>query len=150
MKEWNKDFHNISIRYEDKIVRIKSDNALIEFLELPSNGSFLLSQHILKTYEQNFNKALEINHHSLAIEIIAHVFVDTILDHMSDLSNSISHNKLKSVVNALESIRRHTKIIDCGEASIDNNRHIWDLLEPFHTIIYGIAELTTKSENHIT
>ncbi|MGB8455042.1 MAG: hypothetical protein WCD89_22275 [Anaerocolumna sp.] len=150
MKEWNNDFYNISILYEDKIVRIKSDKALLEFLELPSNGSYLLSRHILKTYEQIFNKPLKINHHSLAIEIIAHVFADAILVNMSDISNSISHDKLKSVANTLGSIRQHTKIIDCGESSVDNNRHVWDILEPFHLIIYGIAELTNKkNENNI-
>ncbi len=140
MEEWNKDFHNISILYDDKVVKIKSDDALIQFLQLPSNGSYLLSQHIIKNYEGMFHKPLKIKVHSLAIEIIAHVFVDNILMNISDLSNSISHDKLKPVMKTLESIRRHTKIIDCGEASLDTNRYVWDSLEPFHTIIYGIAE----------
>lgn len=149
MEEWNRDFQNISVLYEDKIVRIKSDDALVDFLELPSNGSFLLSQHILKNYERLYHKPLKIKIHSLAIEIIAHVFADSLLLNLRELSDSLSHDKLKPVAEALESVRRHTEVIDCGEASVDGNRHIWDILEPFHGIIYGIAGLTAKDgESH--
>ncbi len=150
MEEWNKGFNNISIQYDEGVVRIKADDALIKFLELPSHGSYLLSQHILKTYEKKFNKTIKISIHSLAIEIIAHVFVDTILENISDFSDSISHEKLKPVIDTLEHLREHTRVIDCGESSLDNNRFIWDSLVPFHTIIYGIAEMaSTKDENHI-
>ncbi len=144
MEEWNRDFYGISIRYEDKIVRIKSDEALTDFLESPNKGSFVLAEYILIQYEEIYHKPLKINLHSLAIEIIAHVFVDTILENMSELSDSISHDIFKPVTAALESIRKHTQVIDCGEASVDNNRHVWDALEPFHGIIYGIAGLTGK------
>ncbi|WMJ88271.1 hypothetical protein [Anaerocolumna sp. MB42-C2] len=150
MEMWNKDFSNISIQYEDSVVRIKADDMLMNFLELPSHGSYFLSQHILNTYETIFEKPLKISNHSLAIEIIAHVFVDTILENISDFSDSISHDKLKPVIDTLEHLREHTKIIDCGESSVDNNRFIWDSLVPFHTIIYGMAEMaTTKDGNRI-
>lgn len=150
MSDWNKDFHNISILYEDKVVRIKSDRTLIDYLEMSSDRSLLLSQHILKEYEALFQKKLKMCEHSLAIEIIAHVFADTILENISELSDAISHDLLRPVVKVLESIREHTKVIDCGEALVDNNRHVWDVLVPFHGLIYGIAGLTVKEkEDHI-
>ena len=148
MMDWNREYHDISVKYEDKIVRIKSDDFLREYLEQLHGGALLLAEHILKTYEGLFCKPLKINHHSLAIEIIAHVFVDNILENMSEFSNFISHDKLKPVVNALEAFRKHTKVIDCGEASVDNNRHVWDVMEPIHGFIYGLANLSTDNENH--
>lgn len=147
MENWNRDFHNISIIYEDKMVRIKSDEALNKFL-LSSQGPNALAEHILKNYETIFHKNLKIHIHSLAVEVIAHVFIDTLSKDIGIISDKISHDKLELVQNVLESIRKHTRIIDCGESSVDNNRFVWDMLEPFHSVLYGIVGLAACSIDH--
>lgn len=147
MEQWSRDFYGISIKYEDKVVRIKTDDALLNYLEMPAKSSYILAQHILEKYEEIYHKPLKIKPHSLAIEIIAHVFVDTLLENASKLSESLSHDLLKPLTGALNSLQKHTQVIDCGEASVDNNRLIWDALEPFYSIIYSISGQTKKQEN---
>lgn len=147
MRKWTKEFHNISIRYEDRIVRIKSDSALTHFL-LSSKGPNALAEHILESYERIYHKSLQIHIHSLAVEIIAHVFIDTISKDISILSSNISKDKLEFIQGVLESIREHTRIIDCGELSVDSNRFVWDILEPFHSILYGIVGIAACSHEN--
>ncbi|MFU0827533.1 MAG: BTB domain-containing protein [Lachnoclostridium sp.] len=146
MEQWNRDFHDVSILFEEKIVRIKADKALKDYLETSSHSCHALASHILKKYEEIFHKPLKIRPHSLAIEIIAHVFADTLLNNLTNLNETLARDLLKPMTNVLKSIRSHTQIIDCGESDIDGNRLVWDALEPFCGIICGIAGLTEKKQ----
>ncbi|BCJ95049.1 hypothetical protein acsn021_26180 [Anaerocolumna cellulosilytica] len=139
MDNFTGEYNNIGIQYEDRVVRIKADQALYQFLLEPSCGSYLLAKHILKEYRRRFHKPLQISVHSLAIEIIAHVFVDKLSVKVSGFLDKVKTDLRKPVIAAVNSIHRHTEIIDCGEEAIDNNRFIWDSLEPFHAMIYALA-----------
>lgn len=57
-----------------------------------------------------------------------------ILDSKIKLPNPVK----EKLVKLLTEVCRHTDVIDCGEKPADTNRVLWDALEPFHEIIYGI------------
>ena len=129
-------FESITIQYENKIVRITCDSALMNYLELPGNGSVPLAEHILKTYEHYFHKPLLISLHSLAIEILGHVYADKFASCCSDLAIHLSNEQSNCLKKMADKLLERTSIIDCGEKSVDNNRFIWDFLEPLHSFIY--------------
>lgn len=129
-------FESISIRYENKIVRITCNEALTNYLKLPGNGSIPLAEHILKTYESYFHKPLEITLHSLAVEILGHVYADKFGASLNHISEHFSGEQMNLLHNLAEKLLERTSVIDCGEKSVDNNRFVWDFLEPFHSLIY--------------
>ncbi len=133
MCEWKKEYHNISVAYEEKIVRIKNNSALTDFLDDPkTKGSLMLADHILKTYSQMFGYPLKISRDSLAIEILGHVY----LDHFADLAKMLKSSPLKAL---LQEMKSRTEVIDCGERSVDSNRYVWDDLEPYKKTIYALC-----------
>ena len=136
MPEWNTEFHKISVRADDKFARIKADKALKNYLMIPGNGSLKLADFILNYYDETMKKSLEIKRHSLAIEILAHTYADTFAKAISLLCKNSQNSVFQKALKAMKEIEGHTEIIDCGERSVDSNRHVWDSLEPFHTLIY--------------
>lgn len=138
MKEWDAGFHGISVGYKEKSVHIKTDEMLLSFLAQPEIGSLALSAYILERYQAIFGKLLEISQDSLAIEILAHVFVDKFSNAIYKLINneSIDAENQPAPLRLLEKVRGRTDVIDCGEASVDNNRVVWDALVPFRGLIY--------------
>lgn len=129
-------FESIPIKYEHNIVRITCNDALINYLELPGNGSVPLAEHILTTYESHFHKPLEISLHSLAVEILGHVYADKFGSCLNHFSEHLSGEQTNQLHKLAEKLLERTAIIDCGERSVDNNRFVWDFLEPFHSLIY--------------
>lgn len=129
-------FEQITVRYEDKIVRVTCDDALMDYLELPGNGSVPLAEHILKSYEGYFHKPLEISLHSLAVEILGHVYADKFGSSLSELSRHLSSEQTSHLKALADKLLERTAVIDCGERSVDGNRFVWDFLEPFHSLIY--------------
>lgn len=113
---WNIEFHEISIFIKDKLIQVKNDDKLVKFLLQPGNGSLELAKHLRKLYKEQLAKDIKITEKSLAIEILGHVFTEQVCD-------ALSHIPLKEVKYFFESIKEHTSIIDCGEKSIDHNRH---------------------------
>lgn len=134
--EWNTDFHNVSIGFVDRSAKIKTDKHLLDFLALPGTGSVELAKHILKEYKTAMKKPLDISVDSLAIEILAHAYIDQMSDALLKISGGSQGGVIKKAADALEEIRKHTDIIDCGEEAVDDNRHIWDSLVPYHKLIY--------------
>lgn len=122
MYDWNTKFHGIGIVCEDKCVRVRNDQTLVDFLNDPkTKGSLLIAEYARDLYEEQFGKPLGITQDSLAIEILGHVFVDKL---------AAAHEQLKIRVadSFLDMIRLRMEVIDCGEADIDNNRRVWDAL----------------------
>ena len=140
LSRWHTCFEGISIKCEDKIVRIKCSGQLKSYLAEPGNGSRKLADYILKYYEISLGKKLNIGLHSLAIEILAHVYAHTFCLAMEKLKGTIPSSLYSEVHQILDGLRRHAEIIDCGERDGDSNRFIWDGLEPFHTIIYSLLK----------
>lgn len=136
MNEWITDFHNISVQYIDKIVRVKSDAPLEAYLAEPGNGSLELADHILSQYEALLQKPLDIGRHSLAIEILGHVFVENFAEVIESVAENIGPDLLEPIIRLMEKVQDRTEVIDCGEASVDGNRFVWDALSPFHSLIY--------------
>lgn len=44
--DWSNDFNGISICYDDRVVRIKTDRYLLDFLGRPGNGALELSAYM--------------------------------------------------------------------------------------------------------
>lgn len=123
MAEWNTAFHGISVSCTDRLVRIKNDRALLEFLKDPeTRGALLVSEYVHSLYRKELGKELNISVDSLAIEILGHVYADRFSGMMKKL-------RVKRISEAMEIIQKHTEIIDCGEQEIDSNRFVWDDLE---------------------
>lgn len=138
MLHWDKNFHDISISYDEKMIHIKTDVNLLNFLALPKNGSLQIADYILNKYQIIYGKTLEITRDSLAIEILAHAYIDIFSSALIALGQTTKHPTIRKAIKMLDTIQSKTEIIDCGELSVDNNRHIWDSLVPYHTAIFAI------------
>lgn len=120
-EEWSTGFHNISIHYIDKLIQIKTDKALMEFLAQPENGSFELADHIKRTYSSIYGKELQISRDSLSIEILIHAYLDVFLRFFEKLQK-VNSTIIKKVVAYMKEIESYTEIIDSGEASLCRHR----------------------------
>lgn len=135
MTEWNTNFHGIAIRCSKKLVQIKNNKELQDYLDDPkSTGSVEISKYAHQLYEKEMGVPLKITTDSLAIEILAHVDLDTFAHILEKL-------KIKSWTSLSKNIEKHTDIIDCGEEDIDSNRAVWDELERKHSkkLIYFLS-----------
>lgn len=128
----------ITITYSPGIVRITCDSALKNYLEEPGNGALSLSSFILEEYKKRQHSELKISKDSLAIEILAHTFVDSFSEAVSVIGNLLPPALAKAVLKLMEQVHVHTETIDCGESGVDNNRWIWDGLAVFKKIIYTV------------
>ena len=130
----------IKVTYKDKTVHVYCDEVMRKFLHERENGSLELAEYILKEYQCRMGKPLAIRRDSLAIEIIAHVYADNIAEYLQDLPEEHSNILCETIGKLGGKARVHTQTIDCGERSEDNNRFIWDGLEPFKDLICGIEK----------
>ena len=133
-----KNVENVKIKYCPGLVQITCDIALKEYLDKKGNGALKLGSHILRVYEEHYKKALNISLDSLAIEILAHTYIDSFSRSISTADGILPDVLEEPLDKLMESIKNHTEIIDCGESQIDNNRWIWDMLTPYKGLIYGI------------
>lgn len=134
--EWNMNFNNISIKCCDRLVQVKNDQALIDYLKKPGVGSLDIAKEMKRLYVNNTNCELKISEKSLAIEIIGHIFIENFAKTIEKFP--VSKDLKKELKDLSASLKSHTVIIDCGESSVDTNRHIWDKLVPFSSIIFTI------------
>lgn len=119
MQVLERNYQGILIRFADRAIQVRNDEALREFLATPAEiNSLELADYILAVYRQQFGKELRISRDSLAIEILGHVFVD----------------KLAGVIKA---VKKKTAIIDIGEREVDPNRFVWDDLVPLKAMIFA-------------
>ena len=126
----------IIISYSKGLVQITCNDALKNYLEEPGNGALRLSIYILEEYKNRRRSELKISKDSLAIEILAHTYVDTFSEAVSSIGDRLPPALSKAVLTLMEQIHTHTEIIDCGESDIDNNRWIWNGLTVFKKVIY--------------
>lgn len=123
--------YEIRVAYENEVVRIKNDSELKEMLDNTNHGAWKLAGLLKSTYAHYRLEQLDIEKGSLAVEILAHVYLGEFFDCLEDLPLP------KSVTRKFRKLSKRTDIIDCGTAdgADDNNRVIWD-------IIYKVMENT--------
>lgn len=136
MPEWNDEYMNILLCYTDRLVQIKCDDELMKYLALPGNGAVALSKYIKEHYKEYMNKSLDISVDSLAIEILAHAYINKFAETIEKVNNRVTKKDKNEIIQVMEKIKGHTKIIDCGEKAIDSNRFVWDMLKPLSQVIY--------------
>ena len=121
---------DISVKYEDRVVRIRSDESIYKRLHSGRKAGRQLAEQILREYEARFNKPLRISLGSLNAEIKIHVFADRIFAASEKFFEKIRiAPHLKRFAHWLHV---HTRVIDCGEKAIDNNRFVFDFFAPFY------------------
>lgn len=120
--KWNHKFNNIGLKFEPRVVRIKNDPELKQYLLESKMNALLLADLLKKNYYKRFEKELEINTISLATEISCHFWLQEI---SFMIENKVGKNRFT------DWMLRHMDVIDCGEKAIDNNRFLWDLLAKF-------------------
>ena len=135
---WNREYKGIAISFEDRIVRIMCDEVLKKYLKHSENDTVVLAEYILGTYYDFMGKQLQISKHSLAVEILIHVYFDQLCVCVQSKNKIPIDSMYRWLEKACQSIRNHTEIIDCGEREVDSNRFIFDALERFHEIIYKL------------
>lgn len=133
---WNKEYKGISIRFEDRVVRILCDDVLMDYLAQPGNDAVILSKYILETYFDMFHKELEISQHSLAVEILIHAYIDKLCLYIEQKKVFPIQGLDQALNRAVAMVEERTNVIDCGERAIDSNRFVFDGLEKFHGAIY--------------
>lgn len=119
----------ISVKYEDRVVRIRSDENLIRFLHLDRKAGRRLAEQILTEYEAHFGKPLQISLGSLNAEIRIHVFADRLFAASEKFFTKI--RIAPHFARLAHWLHVHTRVIDCGEKTVDNNRFVFDLFAPF-------------------
>lgn len=135
---WNKEYKGISISFEDRVVRIKCDEVLMNYLARPGNDALILSEYILGTYYDMYHKILQISQNSLAVEILIHAYVDKLCLCIQNAETIPFEGLDKTLKQLCQIIGSRTEIIDCGEKEVDHNRFVFDGLEKFHGVIYKL------------
>lgn len=133
-------FDNISIYHDEHAVHIKMDQHLLSYLEQPGIGALALSDHVLLKHQQIFGSPLDISRHSLAIEILGHVYADSAAFRLHANAQSQSGQEAAMMVDYTSHILGRTSVIDCGEGAVDTNRRLWDALVPFRKLIYAAVD----------
>lgn len=136
--EWEREFHDVAVLYEPKVVRVKTDGVLMAFLAEPEKGAQALARHILARYQQKMGCALAIGETSLAVEILCHAYCDDLLLRMAKLLSALPGELGQKLSERMTRVHRRTEIIDMGEREADSNRWLFDDLTPFYGVICKI------------
>lgn len=136
--DWEAIFHAIGVKYEPRIVRVRTDEALMRFLAGPERGAQELAAHIRARYEEKLGCALEISERSLAVEILAHAYCDALLQRAARFARELPGSLGARLAQAAARLQRHTDIIDMGEKDLDSNRWLFDDLAPFYSLICAV------------
>lgn len=135
---WMKSAHGVHVQYGDRIVRLKADDALVQYLGEAGNGAKPLAESILRDYQSLRGEPLKIGADSLAIEILVHIFFDTFAGRVKRLADRLPGALSQPVFALMDGLEARTEAIDCGEREVDANRWVFDMLAPFHGVIYEI------------
>lgn len=136
--DWETVFHGVGVRYEEKIVRVRANEALMRYLAEPGRGAMTLAEHIAARYRERMGCALEITERSLAVEILAHAYCDALLLRAAKLAQKLPESLGARLAKTALHLQQHTDIIDIGERSVDSNRWLFDDLAPFYSVICAI------------
>lgn len=129
-------YYDIAITMEMQAIHILNNEVLLFYLQQPDNGALELADFILEQYEERFGVPLQVGRHSLAIEILAHVFADKFADSVQRLADRLDDKYTVTLQKLVDKIKLHSDVIDCGEMGRDNDRLLWDLISPFHVLVY--------------
>ncbi|MBP1042466.1 hypothetical protein I6N95_15715 [Vagococcus sp. BWB3-3] len=96
-----------------KVVHIKNDDLLKSYVALDYKENTKQVVHASKEqYRSIYDTDIAISDKSMGVEIIGHIFPDTVANYLPEWLASI--------------IQNHTIVIDSGEASVDRDRWVWD------------------------
>lgn len=116
--------HTILINLETRgVLRIKNDDGFKDIYA--KYGPTTLSRALLAAYHIHYGEEIDITQNSLTVELWAHLYPDRIVNTLMGREVFSPFNKF------LRRIKHSTKVIDCGEAHLDNNRWLWDFLSHF-------------------
>lgn len=124
---------SIEVLFENGSVHIINDNNLWTLLEKDTEPrTMVLVSWIKEQYRGIFDKELDITGDSLAVEIWGHVYFEYYILAVKELI------RLQLIENFFERILKVSEVIDCGEAGIDSNRKLWDILAPHKSFILKV------------
>lgn len=134
----DKDFHGITIRFEEHWACITTDQRLVDFLKGPGNGSVELAAYVLGRYPEIFHRQLKISKMSLAVEILIHAYLDVLSQNSAAIQERLPEPVSKPIRRFMAELHGKTSTIDCGESPVDHNRFVFDDLAPFHSLIFAV------------
>ena len=112
METYNNTITNVTLSRGAIHVNIEKSN----FRDMAIKTLFSVAENIKKTYKIAYGKDINISTQSVYVELLGH----------------LSPNEVSKLYyinsNFWASIKEHTDIIDIGEASVDSNRWVWDLI----------------------
>lgn len=133
-------YKGIRIDLKPASAHIHNDRHLLDYLHSDDPTARSLAGYILQAYPRLFDRELAISQDSLAIEIIGHIFADRMAESIDTILSKIAPNSKGPVARLLDRVERAAEVIDCGEASVDSNRRVWDALVPIRSVIFALAE----------
>lgn len=113
----------VSVHLKPKIVCIYNDEGLRCLLKDNIHRRLTqLVRHIRTDYERSFHTPLLITDNSLITEIWAHVYAERLALAIARFIN------WRLLWKGYKFVKSRCDVIDCGEATLDNNRWAWDML----------------------
>ena len=128
-RSWVLTPENVSLCLEDRVVRVRSDEALRRVLRAGRKAGRRFTQSLIEAYRAYTGKALRISCGSLYGEIRLHAFADRVFLRFAGIFSALH---LKPLAKLCLRLHDHAGQIDCGERSVDSNRIVFDLLSPFY------------------
>ncbi len=123
----------VEVLFQQGSIHIVNDTALWTLLEgTVKENTITLVTWIREQYQALLGKDLDITDDSLAVEIWGHVYFEYYLLILKELV------RLQLLNDLLEPLLAKSDVIDCGEAGLDNNRKLWDMLAPHRNFILGM------------
>ncbi len=118
------------ISFGQGVVRIESNEELLDYIgENPAIHTRKLVETIQEIYIRNYGRKLKVTDNSLIIEIWGHTYFEYFM---------LRNERLGRILFPFGLYRRlvaSCEAIDCGEAGIDGNRWLWDVLSVFVPLI---------------
>ncbi|MHC5268493.1 hypothetical protein ACYSNO_04800 [Enterococcus sp. LJL98] len=111
-----------------KVIHIKNDDLLKSYLTLDyKNHTREIVYASKNQYKLKYDSDISISDKSMSVEIIGHVFPDTVANYLPQWLASM--------------IQDHTSVIDSGEKLVDKDRWVWDsialVLVDYNKVILG-------------
>ncbi len=120
----------LTVIFGQGVVRIENSEELLTYIGgNPGTRTRQLVEAIQAIYSQNYGSRLDIADNSFIVEIWGHTYFEY---------SMLRNERLGRFLFPFGLYRRlvdSCKVIDCGEARIDGNRWLWDLLSVFAPLI---------------
>lgn len=139
--DYNYTYNDVRIGMDPHWAHITNDIYLKSYLSKWGHGTGSLAKDILSRYKTHYGYVLDISEDSLVVEILAHYYCDGILKLGSAafVTAGLPGAAAALLIQGVRALASsHLTVIDCGESSVDGNRHIWDELQSFRGIIEAV------------